>query len=71
MLEFDEVLGLDLQHVKQKDVSIPVEISELLKKREEYRKAKDFKMSDDVRKEIENRGYEINDTPAGSVVIKK
>ncbi|MEK7592907.1 MAG: cysteine--tRNA ligase [Patescibacteria group bacterium] len=71
LLEFDEVLGLDLQHVKQKDVSIPVEISELLKKREEYRKAKDFKMSDDVRKEIENRGYEINDTPAGSVVIKK
>ena len=61
LLDFDDILGLDLrrEHAKQE---IPQEIQELLDKREELRKAKRFAEADELRKKIESMGYRARDT---------
>ncbi|MFZ1075788.1 MAG: cysteine--tRNA ligase [Minisyncoccia bacterium] len=50
--------------------SLPEDIVELLQKRKEARENKDFAMSDSIRKEIENRGYRVDDGPNGIVVTR-
>ncbi|MFH1376285.1 MAG: cysteine--tRNA ligase [Candidatus Woesearchaeota archaeon] len=60
---FDKVLGLDLDKIKKE--SIPSEITELAKKRETYRKKKDFKNSDKIREQIKKKGYLIEDSKYG------
>lgn len=62
MLDFDRVLGLGLHAVVdiQKE-EIPMEITALAEAREEARKAKEFEKADALRKEIEERGFEIKD----------
>jgi cysteinyl-tRNA synthetase len=66
LLDFDKVFGLGLAKVK-KDI-IPKEIKNLAELREKYRKEKDFKKADKIRKEIESKGYIIKDTLQGPVV---
>lgn len=63
LLDFDKVLGLNLNKVKKQP--IPKEIKDLAKKREKYRKEKDFKKADRLRKEIEKKGYILEDTEKG------
>jgi cysteinyl-tRNA synthetase len=63
LLDFDKVLGLGLDTIKT--VEIPEEIKELVHKREEYRKEKNFKESDRIRKEIEVKGFTVEDTLKG------
>jgi len=53
-----------------KEVSVPKEIQELVDKREEARKNKDFKLSDKLRDEIKNKGYLVEDTSQGARVKK-
>ena len=48
-----------------------IDINELVEKRNEARKNKDFALSDKLRAEIEEKGYIIDDTPFGSFVRKK
>jgi cysteinyl-tRNA synthetase len=50
---------------------LPVKIQELLNMRETARKEKDFAKADEVRKEIEDTGYEIKDTSEGPELTKK
>lgn len=68
--KFDEVLGLNLENApvtKPLDMEeLDEEISQLLKKREEARAAKDYASSDALRKELESKGYEVLDTANGS-----
>lgn len=64
LLEFDRVLGLDLGRAP-KDEIIPAEITVLVQKREQLRKDKKFSQADAVRKEIEDKGYAVEDTPQG------
>ena len=71
LLDFDKVLGLNLAKQKKVKVKIPKDIEKLVKAREAARKKKDFKKSDELRKEIENKGYLVEDTDKGSVVKKK
>jgi cysteinyl-tRNA synthetase len=69
---FDEVLGLKFaENVMSKDTKIPKEITDLLEKREALRKDKKFEESDMIRKEIEEKGYKIDDTPNGAKIIEK
>ncbi len=63
ILEWDKVFGLNLKEVKP--IKIPKQVAELVKKREEYRKNKDFKKADEIRKTIEKLGYLIEDTIKG------
>ncbi|MDI6717863.1 MAG: cysteine--tRNA ligase [Patescibacteria group bacterium] len=54
-----------------KTVKIPAKIRDLSKKRELYRKNKQFIQSDSLRKKIEMLGYLIEDTPLGPLVQGK
>lgn len=50
---------------------IPSEVTELIKKRENYRKAGDFRQSDLIRRKILDLGYEVQDTVSGVKLIQK
>ena len=68
LMDFDEVLGLDLKNVSRlaSHVSeIPKEIEKLMRKREAMRKEKKFDEADQIRKQIEEKGYTIEDMPQG------
>jgi len=63
LIDFDRVFGLNLKKVKK--IKIPKKVKDLVKLREKYRKAKDFKKADKIRKEIEKLGFKIEDTKEG------
>lgn len=50
---------------------IPQEIKDLVQKREDARKGKDFKQSDDLRSLIEKKGYALEDTKDGPIIKQK
>jgi len=68
ILDFDKVFGLDFENIKKEE--IPEEIEKLGKEREEARKNKDFKKSDELRDKIISLGYEIKDTLEGVKILK-
>lgn len=57
-----EILGLKFE-VETKE--IPVEIQELIEKRNDAKKNRNFVMADEIREEILNKGYVIKDTREG------
>lgn len=52
-------------------VDAPVDIAELVRQREEKRSALDWSAADALRKEIESKGYLVDDTPYGPIVSEK
>lgn len=68
VLDFDKVLGLGFENLKKE--AIPENILKLAEEREEARKNKDFKKSDELRAEINSLGYEVKDTAEGQRVSK-
>ncbi len=62
-----EIFGISFK----KSVKIPSKITEMAKKRELYRTNKQFIQSDAIRKELDELGYIVEDTPAGPLVLKK
>lgn len=52
------------------DADIPQEIHDTLARREAARASKDFATADALRKEIENRGYRVDDGPSGAVLTR-
>jgi cysteinyl-tRNA synthetase len=70
IFEFDEVFGLGLKDVKEEKVEISSEIKELIDKRNEAKKKKDFKLADKIREEIKAKGYELLDSKEGTKVKK-
>lgn len=60
LYSFDEVLGLGLREAKEEEV--PAEIKTLAEMRKQYREEKKFDEADAVRKELESKGYSIEDT---------
>ncbi len=77
ILKFDTVLGLDLENVdkyiksENKSIDIPDEIKELIEKRAEAKQNKDYQLADEIRNEIEEKGFIIKDTPNGVEVNEK
>ena len=70
----DQVLGLGLADIKgRKETSedIPAEVMELVEKRAEAKKNKDWAAADLYRKQIDEMGYSVKDTPAGPSLQKK
>jgi cysteinyl-tRNA synthetase len=59
---FDSVLGL----LKREELILDAEVKTLIEKRIQARKDKDFKMSDRIRKDLENQGIILEDTPEGT-----
>jgi cysteinyl-tRNA synthetase len=67
---FKELTGI-LGLLYRENEEIPVQIHELVQKRTEARKNKDFALADQIRGEIENLGYTIEETRQGTVIKKK
>ena len=71
----DKILGLDIENQSKKLAeemsTVPEAIKKLLMAREDARKAKDFKKSDDLRDQIQKESFEIMDTDSGPIVRKK
>ncbi|MBU4098258.1 cysteine--tRNA ligase [Patescibacteria group bacterium] len=75
LFKMDQVLGLNLQKgsraiASEKQVA-PEVVKELLRERELLRKASKYRLADQVRKKINDLGYEIEDTKKGTRVRKK
>ncbi len=60
----DRVLGLDLGR-EIKTVPLPAELQELLSARDEARKNKNWKLSDELREKLESQGLDIKDKADG------
>lgn len=63
LISLDKVLGI-IGEVKVENM-LPKEAEELIRKREEARKAKDWKTADKIREQLKSMGIIIEDTPHG------
>jgi cysteinyl-tRNA synthetase len=72
IFKMDEVLGLDLRRGAAEVATlmqvVPDEVKELLKARKVLRSERRFSQADQIRKKIEDLGYEIEDTDKGTRV---
>jgi len=68
IIEFDKIFGLDLNKIEKPE--IPQEIKKLADEREKYRKEKQWEKADEIRKEIEKMGYQVEDTKQGPKIKK-
>ena len=68
-MKFDTVLYLELDK-KMEEEEVPSKVQELLRKREEARREKNFALSDDLREKILDLGYLVKDTKEGQKVEK-
>ena len=66
--EFDTVLSLDLLNKKEVEVSEDLEtyINEMIVKRNEAKKNRDFALADKIRDELKEKGILIKDTREGT-----
>jgi len=69
ILDFDRVLGLDLDALDQPE-DLPSEVQKLFDARQIARDAKEWEVSDRLRDEIQALGYRVQDTPEGMKIIK-
>ncbi len=63
VLEFNEIFGI----LNFEEAKISKEIEALIRKREEARKRKDFKLADSIRTGLRSKGIIVEDTDKGSV----
>jgi len=70
---FDRVLGLDLEKVRSaaETAEFPAEIRKLIDERAAARQAKNFKRADELRVELETRGYEVKDGRGGAATYRQ
>ncbi len=68
ILDFDKVFGLGFENLKKEE--IPEEVKKIAEEREEARRNKDFKKSDELRKKINSLGYDVKDTSQGQRINK-
>ena len=67
VLDADQVLGLDLADVVGgAGRQLPDDLAELIARREEARKSRDFGRADELRDELKGRGVLVEDTPSGT-----
>ena len=68
LLDFDQVLGLDLENNEFEINDIPKEIDRLRIELDNARKETDFAKSDEIRQKLNEKGYEVKNTPGRSVL---
>lgn len=66
IINWDKVLGLNLKNIKL--IKIPQEIKNLIKERENFRKEKNFQKADEIRNQLKEKGYLIEDTSFGTKI---
>ena len=75
-LQFDKVFGLSFDKVtapkqESQNSDIPQEVLDLVQKRADAKKAKDFALADAIRGQIAELGYNVKDTREGAVITKQ
>jgi len=70
---FDTVLGIGLERVftETREAKFPPEVANLIEQRNQARRGKNFARSDELRKELVARGYDVKDTAEGSSYIHR
>ena len=68
--EFDEILALDIDKPMQQLEEIPEKVLELVEQRKKAREEKKWELSDELRDEINQLGYNVKDTKNGMIVEK-
>ncbi|MFH1505820.1 MAG: cysteine--tRNA ligase [archaeon] len=68
VVEFDKIFGLGLKDLKEEKVDAPKDVLELLQKRKDARKNKDWALADKLRDEIKKKGYVLDDSKDGTKV---
>lgn len=63
---FDQVLGLKLDYVEEKQQQLPPDLQQLLEQRQQARAAKDWTLSDKLRDQLAARGVTVRDTKEGT-----
>ncbi|MDP2703899.1 MAG: cysteine--tRNA ligase [bacterium] len=69
LLDFDQVLGLNLATLQSKSVSLdelPPEVRVMIAEREQLRSEKRWMEADEIRRKIVALGYTVEDTPSGT-----
>jgi cysteinyl-tRNA synthetase len=66
LYKFDEVLGLNIKKTIEAAIEVPIEIQKIIDERDEARKNKEWKKSDDLRKKLEGMGYRVEDSKEGT-----
>jgi cysteinyl-tRNA synthetase len=69
-IDFDKVLGLNLDKIEEKEEEIPQEIIDLANERKIARDNKNWAKSDELRNLIASKGYIIKDTKDNYEIIK-
>ena len=71
LLDFDQVLGLDLAgQAKTVTEPVPQKVKELARKRDQLREKEAWVEADQVRQEMTELGWEVEDTPKGPLIKK-
>ena len=67
--DFDKVLSLDLLKKEESSIDKDLEsyINEMIEKRNEYKKNKDYENADKIREELSSKGIVIKDTREGTI----
>jgi cysteinyl-tRNA synthetase len=68
VFDFDKVFGLELDKAEESSAEVPAEILELVNKRADAKKAKNWKLADELRKKVKKMGWEIVDKKDGAEV---
>lgn len=69
ILDFDKVLGLNLDKIEEKNITITPKIQSLLDQRQKARDEKNWSESDRLRDEIKGLGYTVEDTSDGQKIV--
>ena len=70
LLDFDKVLGLNLESNEFEVKNLPAEVQRLKEERDKARADKDWQRADKLRIEIEKHGLKAEDTDSGTIIIK-
>lgn len=68
--DFDDVLGLNLLGLARDITKSPRDVRKIAKEREVFRKSNQWEQADALRKELENRGFFVKDTPTGPQILR-
>lgn len=76
IIHFDNVFGLELKEMSERkafslSTEITPAITELLHEREQARQGKDWDKADELRRALEEKGFDVKDTPDGQKLIPR
>lgn len=70
LLDFDKVLGLEIDKIEEEKQELPKEILQLVEERKQARQDKNWALSDELRDKLIDLGYHVKDTKDGMIVEK-